>query len=225
MAPLQFGILMVPYQIIDVAGPIDILSSSSKAIIGPLEAAGLPGLAGMAEKAIDIEFHHISETLDPVQLTAAVKALPTITCDDCPPLDYLLVGGPDPINYKLPDRFAKFVRAHVEAGKGVFTTCTGALAIAPSGVLDGKNATANHGLLEIARKMYPGVKWQRRQWVIDGNIWTAGGACAGMDMMASWVIEKYGMDVAQLAFHGLDFEPRDVEGNRVLPQQHGIVKA
>jgi transcriptional regulator GlxA family with amidase domain len=225
MAPLQFGILMVPYQMIDVAGPIDILSSSSKAITGPLESAGLPGHARMTEKAIDIEFHHINETLDPVHLTAAVKVLPTTTCDDCPPLDYLLVGGPDPINYKLPERFAKFVQAHVEAGKGVFTTCTGALAIAPSGVLDGKNATTNHVALDLARMSFPKVNWQEKQWVIDGNIWTAGGACAGMDMMASWVIEKYGMEVAKLAFYALDFEPRDIDGSGVLPQQHGVVEA
>jgi len=225
MAPIQFGVLMIPYQTLDVAGPLDILSSCSKTLTAPLEATGAPGTAGMTKKAIDIEFHHINETMDPVALTAGMKVLPTTTCDDCPPLDFLLIGGPDPFNFHLSDRFAEFLRAHVKAGKGLFATCTGGLAIAPSGILDGKNATTNHGALEIAKKMSPNVRWTQKQWVVDGNIWTAGGACAGMDMMAHWVIQNYGMDIARLGLYQLDFEPRDIEGNRVLPQQHGVASA
>ena len=147
MAPLNLGVLMVPYQTLDVAGPLDILSACSKAMIGPLEAAGFPGVAGLTEKSIDIEFHHINETMEPVALTAGIKALPSTTCDDCPPLDYLLIGGPDPFTYRLSDRFADFLPTHVKAGKGIFATCTGPLAISPSGILDGKNATTNHGAL------------------------------------------------------------------------------
>jgi transcriptional regulator GlxA family with amidase domain len=207
---------------LDVAGPLDVLSSSSKGLLSHLAKAGFPGVAEVLEQAIDIEFHHINESMDPVQLTGAAKALPTTTCDDCPPLDFLLVGGPDPVNHKLSRRFAEFLRAQVKAGKGLFTTCTGALAIAPSGVLDGKIATTNHGVLQLAKQMSPNVQWVQKQWVEDGNIWTAGGACAGMDMMAHWVIKNYGIDLAKLSFNGLDYEPRDIDGNRVLPQQHGV---
>lgn len=63
MAPIQFGILMIEYQTLDVAGPLDILSSASKALISGYEALGLPEFAGLTEKAIDIEFHHINETM------------------------------------------------------------------------------------------------------------------------------------------------------------------
>ncbi|TVY35851.1 Isonitrile hydratase [Lachnellula occidentalis] len=225
MAPLQFGALMIPYQTIDAIGPLDILSSASKKLIAAFEEADLPGMKGMTAKAIDIEFHHINETLEPVTLTANVRLLPSTTCDTCPALDFLLVGGPDPLAYKLSPRFAEFIRQHVAEGKVLFTTCTGALAVAASGVLDGKNATVNHAFVEMAKKMAPVVKWQKRQWVVDGNIWTAGGACAGMDMFASWVMTNYGMDIARFVFGALDFEPRDVEGALVLPRQHGVKSA
>jgi hypothetical protein len=47
-----------------------------------------------------------------------------------------------------------------------------------------------------------------------------------MDMMASWVIQNCGIDVTKLiSFHALDFEPRDTDENRVLPQQHGVPAA
>ena len=55
--------------------------------------------------------------IDPVELTAGYKIVPTTTVDTCPPLDYLLVGGPDPFSFKLSDRFADFLRAHVAANK------------------------------------------------------------------------------------------------------------
>ncbi|KAH8587558.1 DJ-1/PfpI family protein-like protein [Bisporella sp. PMI_857] len=214
MAPIKFGVLMIEYQMLDAVGPLDILSSCSKKLIEGYEATVAPGL-GLSDKSIDIEFYHINETLDPVTLTANAKMVPTVTCDDCPPLDYLLVGGPDPTTFKLSDRFSKFLRDHVAAGRGLFTTCTGAIAVAPSGVLDGKNATVNHMAVEYAKKAFPQVKWTKEsQWVADGNIWTAGGACAGMDMMAHWVIENYGKDLAIFGFTSLDYQPRDV--NRQL---------
>ena len=67
----------------------------------------------------------------------------------------------------LKERFATFLRAHVAAGKGLFTTCTGALAIASSGVLDGKKATVNHMLLDMCAAAYPKTQWSKDQWVID----------------------------------------------------------
>lgn len=203
---------MVPYQTVDVAAPLDVLSSCSKEYVKELEAFGLPVAASMAETAIDIQFYHINETMEPVTLTAATKVVPTNTLDDCPELDYLLIGGPDISTYKLPEAFAEFIRKHVEAGKGLFATCTGALAISPSGVLDGKNATTNHAVIDLARQASPNVKWTKeKRWIVDGNIWTAGGAIAGMDMMAHWVIQNYGMELAKVSFELLDYHPRDVD--------------
>jgi len=221
MAPIQFGILMIPYQTIDVAGPVDILFNSSKALFESLDASGLlpPGLL---DKALDIEFHYIGDTMNPVTLTGNARALPTVTCDECPALDYLLVGGPDPVNYRLSRRFIEFLQAYAKTGNVMFTTCTGGLCVAEAGILDGKSATTNHEVLQLAQMRYPQVQWKKEQWVVDGQFWTAGGACTGMDMIAHWVIEKCGMELAKFGFGTLDYEPRDLVGNRVLPQQHGV---
>lgn len=63
MAPINFGVLMIDYQMIDAAGPLDILSSCSKKLISNYESLGLPDFIGLTQKSIDIEFHHIGETL------------------------------------------------------------------------------------------------------------------------------------------------------------------
>jgi transcriptional regulator GlxA family with amidase domain len=167
--PISFGILAFPYQAIDVAGPVDILSSCSSHLIAGGEAAHAPGYAGLTAKSINITFHHIGIDLSPVLLTANMSIVPTTTVSTCPELDYLLIGGPDTFTYNLPAIFGDFIRAHLAAGKGLFTNCTGAMAIAPFGVLDGKRATVNHGVLEYAMKLFPGVKWEKKQWVEDGK--------------------------------------------------------
>jgi hypothetical protein len=51
------------------------------------------------------------------------------------------------------------------------------------------------------------------------------GAHLLIDMMANWVAQNYGMEIAKWGFSTLDYEPRDIGGNRVLPQQHDLSAA
>lgn len=214
MAPIQFGVIMIPFQLSDVAGPVDVLSSSS---IPYLRGFGNPGLA---DRGIDIEFHYIGEEV--VTLSAGFKSQPTTTLSACPKLDYLLIGGPSPDYIKeIPPAIASFVRERAAEVKVVFTTCTGGVFASALGLLDGLNATTNHEFIETAKQIRPDVKWTtEKNWIIDGKFWTAGGACAGMDMMAHWVTENYGKDIAEAGFASLAYEPRDVNGKQVVLSRH-----
>jgi transcriptional regulator GlxA family with amidase domain len=216
MAPIQFGIIMIPFQLTDVAGPMDVLSSSSSPY---LRGFGNPGLA---ERGIDIEFHYIGEEMEPVVHDTGFRSLPTTTISTCPRLDYLLIGGPSPNYLKaIPPAIASFVCERVNEVKIVFTTCTGGIFASALGLLDGLNATTNHEAMALARELGPNVKWTaEKNWVVDGKFWTAGGACAGMDMMAHWVMENYGRDIAEAGFAALAYEPRDVNGKQVILSRH-----
>lgn len=215
MAPLQFGVLLIPFQLLDVIGPVDILSSSSIPYLTKnQEAIGEP--LDFAHRGVDIEFHYIGDTMDGLVGTANCTIKPTTTCATCPKLDYLLIGGPSPDYFlNVPDVFANFIRERVDEVKGVFTTCTGGMVAAMVGVLDGKTATTNHQYLATAKELKPEVNWSSKQWVVDRKFWTAGGALAGMDMFAHWVTENYGQDIAETGYLALDFEPRDVDGKPV----------
>ena len=180
MAPLQFGVLLIPFQLMDVAGPLDVLSSCSKPYLKAMESIGVP--QGLSEKGIDMQFHHIGESMAPVTHTAGFKSTPTTTLEDCPPLDFLLIGGPDPSYIQsMPPAMANFIRERTKQVKILFTTCSGGMVAAATGVLDGKEATTNHGAVPMSKQIFPQVKWTReKQWVRDGSFITAGGACAGM---------------------------------------------
>ena len=44
----------------------------------------------------------------------------------------------------------------------------------------------------------PNGEWVREaRWVTDGNVWTASGISAGIDMMYAFVSDQWGEDVAQ----------------------------
>lgn len=146
-----------------------------------------------------------------------VLAQPTTTVANCPKLDYLLIGGTSPeYAADLPEDIKEFV---VECSKSVtalFTTCTGALILAATGVLDGLSATVNHTLIEHGRRIGPKVKWNgQKNWVVDGKFWTAAGAVAGMDMVSSWVEQTYGTDLLNFSTMLLEYQPRDEDGKPV----------
>lgn len=215
---IQFGVLSFPYQILDVAGSIDMLSCCAKPL---LASAGVP--ESVLEKAIDIQFHHIGVDLSSVELTANLRILPTTTVSTCPRLDYLLIGGPDPawIKKQMSEEMKEFVRSRVVSGelKKVFTTCTGGMVLAEVGLLDGLTATTNHEGLHIAKELWPQVNWVKEPWVVDGDggkFWTAGGACVGMQMMGNWVVKNLSTEVAKIGFAMLSFEPKDIEGKAIV---------
>ena len=220
MAPIQFGTLLYDFQALDVIGPIDVFNSCSKEYLQMCEPM-MEVNADAMSRARDFNFHFIGLNQDPVTIARKLSFLPTTTVEECPELDILLLGGPDPSTFELDPKYAEFIRRHVAAGKLLLTTCTGAMLAAQAGVLDGKNATINHGAVSFMKQKFPNVKWtDEKKWIIDGNIWTSGGAVAGMDMCAQWIIENSGFDVLTLGASLLDYEPRDIDGIlNVIPKR------
>ncbi|TPX09109.1 uncharacterized protein E0L32_001628 [Thyridium curvatum] len=222
MAPIQFGILAFNYQVVDAAGPTDLLAAANKIALSTVREYTPLIDDALVAQAPEFVFHHIGVTKDPVRLgTSNLTILPTTTADDCPELDILLVAGPYLGNFELHPKYADLIRAHAAKGKLLFTTCTGASLVASTGVLDGRRATVNNIEYEWVRRRWPKVNWTReKKWVVDGNFWTGSGATAGTDMMAHWLKENYGMEVMRVAASTLDFEPRDIDGlYTVLPQR------
>ncbi|CAI7648087.1 unnamed protein product [Penicillium viridicatum] len=206
MAPIQVGALLFDYQTIDVIGPLDLLNSASKMLMRGINRYA-PVDPEVLAKAPEFVFHHIGESLEPVHLlTSFVTMVPTVTADDVPELDILI----------------DLIRRHAASGKLLFTTCTGAAVVAATGVLDGRRATVNNLEYNWIKEKYPNVKWTKeKKWIVDGNIWTGSGALAGMDMVAHWIKENFGLDVLVQAGLSLDYEPRDVDGLfNVLPQRY-----
>jgi hypothetical protein len=131
-----------------------------------------------------MDFLYISSSMDSAHVTPDMYVRPTHTYATAPrDLDILLLGGPNPATVK--EESLSFLKEASKQTKVILTTCTGAMWLARSGVLEGKKATTNRVMLDVASKMFPGTEWVDRRWVVDAGcfdgaeIWTAGGAGCG----------------------------------------------
>jgi len=91
-----------------------------------------------------------------------------------------------------------------ERGTTVLSVCTGAMILARAGLLDGRPAVTHHGAMDELRATDAEVVEARV--VDDGDLVTAGGITAGIDL-ALWVVEReWGREVAFEVEDALEYE-------------------
>ncbi|KAK4129787.1 class I glutamine amidotransferase-like protein [Parathielavia appendiculata] len=214
---LRIGVMLEAVQLSDILG-IDILGNLSKDYMSQVKDLQ-PAYAAFESHAIDMEFFYIATTLEPGFMTPGLHFVPTVTYEDCPrDLDIVLIGGP--LLSHRPEQAARFMREAWPKTRVWLTTCIGSMWLASSGVLDGLKCTTNRECLGLARKMHPEVEWLDQRWVIQdkvfegeskGELWTAGGAGAGIHMVATYCLENFDRKfVKTLALGPLEFR---LDGN------------
>jgi transcriptional regulator GlxA family with amidase domain len=101
------------------------------------------------------------------------------------------------------------IRAAHAGGSIIASACTGAMALAATGLLDGKLATTHNGALADLRRTK--AKVVQARVVDDGNILTGGGVTSTFDL-ALWITERFwGHELAARASAYLEYPlPTDV---------------
>ncbi len=96
-----------------------------------------------------------------------------------------------------PEPLLETLRAAHAAGARVAGLCSGAFVLAAAGLLDDRPATTHWALAALLAQMYPKVKVQPgRLYIDDGDVLTAGGGAAGMDLGLHLLRSHCGADVA-----------------------------
>lgn len=202
--PLRIGVMLESVQFSDIVG-LDILGNLSAAYAREVFVAGLrPDVPAIAP---EMEFFYLATTLDLATITPGLRFQPTHTYDNCPrDFDILFIGGP--LLTHRPEAANRFMQEAFPRTNVVMTTCVGSVWLASSGVIRGMKATTNREFLPIAKQLYPEVEWLDQRWVIDGKLWTSGGAGAGIDMTGVYCLEHFPPEfVKGAALSVLDFDP------------------
>ena len=89
------------------------------------------------------------------------------------------------------------IRRVAGMSRRVTSVCTGALALAAAGLLDGRRATTHWAATKLLAERYPTVVVEPDSiYVRDGDVWTSAGVTAGIDLALALIEADHGRDVA-----------------------------
>lgn len=195
--PVKYAVALFPgFQLLDVAGPLDVLAVLAAAQQSPVEVAVLAATLAPVS----------SRTARPGSVGQAI--VPTHTFD-APPADVevlLVPGGGGTRDVHATQDLVDYVEKVFPKLRYFLSVCTGAALAARAGVLDGRRATTNKLAFDWVASQNPKVHWVRHaRWVTDGNVWTSSGISAGIDMTFGFVAAQYGEDVAATVAHRQEY--------------------
>jgi transcriptional regulator GlxA family with amidase domain len=130
----------------------------------------------------------IAETPGAVRCAKGLRVLPEHAFADTPPLDVLVVpGGRGTRRLVEHAPMMSWLRDTGARCAWVTSVCTGALLLHEAGFARGKRVTTHWSFVEELRARGDIVVLERVRYVRDGNVVTAAGVSAGIDM-ALWLV-------------------------------------
>lgn len=126
-----------------------------------------------------------------------------------PALDVVIHPGGQGTRLLMRDAaHLEWVRAQRQRGALMASVCTGALVYAAAGLLRGRPATTHWSALELLASLDPSVEVRGdERWIDDGDVITASGVSAGIDMALHLVDRLAGVERARGARRGIQYDP------------------
>jgi cyclohexyl-isocyanide hydratase len=154
----------------------------------------------------DSKTYIVAKTLDPVPSDCGLGLVPTVTFQDCPPLDLICIPGGSGVAQAMMDgETVEFVRGQAEGARYITSVCTGAFLLGASGLLKGRRATTHWAYTDMLADM--GATFEKARVVWDGNLITAGGVTSGIDFALTIVAGIAGDSVAMAIQLGIEYDP------------------
>jgi transcriptional regulator GlxA family with amidase domain len=174
---------------LDFAGPYEVLTSWSR----------------KSEREISVRL--VAESTEPVTCSHGLRVLPDVSWDEVGAVDLLVLPGGSTPPLLEDDDFLQRMRALKDAGTLMTSVCTGALVYGKAGLLDGRRATTHWGALDRLADL--GVDVDRDARFVDtGDVVTAAGVSAGIDMALHLVARLESVERAQEVRRYIQYDPQ-----------------
>lgn len=180
-------------ELLDFAGPFEVFSS-------------VRNLTGEHERLMDVFV--VAESPGLVRCRNGLVVQPERTIDDCPPVDVLVIPGGAGVRAALGrNHLVEWVRTRAQDAELTVSVCTGSFLLAQAGLLSGRPATTHWERINEMRERFPDVEVvEDERWVDTGEIITAAGVSAGIDVALHVVRRLYGADVARATALGIEYD-------------------
>jgi transcriptional regulator GlxA family with amidase domain len=157
----------------------------------------------------------IAQSAAPVRCAKGLRVIPDHTFADAPELDVVLVPGGIGTRREVNNaELIDWLRKAGARARWVTSVCTGSLLLHEAGFAEGKRITTHWGFVKSLRERGANVL-ERVRYVRDGNLVTAAGVSAGIDM-ALWLLGQiHGVEVARQVQRAMEYDPAPPYGAEV----------
>ncbi|HKY14903.1 MAG TPA: GlxA family transcriptional regulator [Microthrixaceae bacterium] len=171
------------FQLLDLAGPVDAFRA----------AALLSEHANYEWSLLSPDGQPVrSSSLIEVGVDAALSDTSTASIDTL-----VVVGGFGVDAASATPGFPEAVREAADRARRITSVCTGALALAHAGLLDGHEVTTHWASCELLAKRHPDLTVHAdRIFVRDRDRWTSAGVTAGIDLALALIEDDHGPALA-----------------------------
>lgn len=189
-------------EVLDFAGPFEVFNAASGVIAFDPYPAFFTYTVGL--------------TGDLIVARGGLRVTPHYSIVNCPPPDLLIIPGGFGVRHLLRNtRFIDWLKLQSGEVEHLLSVCTGALALARAGLLDGLPATTHHGSFHLLSDLSPTTTViEGRRFVDTGRIVTAGGISAGIDMSLAVVERLLGVEKANLVRDEMEWGWHPTDGAR-----------
>jgi transcriptional regulator GlxA family with amidase domain len=179
--------------------------------VGPWEvfcSAGMMIERGDAPGAQPLKALLVAEKAGPVRCAKGMRVLPDATWADAPPLDLVLVpGGMGTRREANNPGMLAWLREIAPRCRFVTSVCTGALLLHEAGISRGRRVATHFNFVEQLRARGANVLTNVR-YVEDGNLISAAGVSAGIDMSLWLVGQLVDPKFARKVQRWIEYDPK-----------------
>ena len=151
----------------------------------------------------------VADTTDPIVCAKGMRVVADHTWVTAPPFDVLVYPGGQGTRSQLKDEeVLGRLRAAAAGGTLMTSVCTGSLVYAAAGLLDGRPATTHWASLDTLAGLGDGVEVRADDRYVDsGEVITAAGVSAGIDMALHLVRRLAGEERAREVRRYIQYDP------------------
>ena len=156
-----------------------------------------------------VEVLTVADTLEPVRCAKGLRVLPDATWETAGPLDVVVYPGGMGTRPQLGvEAIRERVRGLAGGGTLMTSVCTGSLVYADAGLLDGRPATTHWAQLELLGSLGRDIDVRADdRFVDDGEVITAAGVSAGIDMALHLVARLHSPERAREVKRYIQYDP------------------
>jgi transcriptional regulator GlxA family with amidase domain len=159
----------------------------------------------------EVEVVTVAASLEPIRAAKGLRVLPDRTLHYAGPIDvFVMPGGRGTRQLLAPDEpLHVTLRAMAASGTLLTSVCTGALVYAAAGLLRNRPATTYWSAFDELLALDPSIEPRREaRFVDDGDVITAAGVSAGIDMALHLINRLDGLDAARATRRGIQYDPQ-----------------